>query len=253
MRAGLVTISFRPLSPENIVTLAAGAGLECLEWGGDVHVPSGDAVAAERVGRLTRDAGLAVAAYGSYYRLGESEAKGLAFEAVLESAVALGAPVIRVWAGEKGSADVDAAGRAAVEADAWRIAEVSQRAGVIIGYEFHGGTLTDTIESTTALLDATEHPAIRSLWQPPVKMPPDECLSGLARVMPRLAHVHAFHWVEGFQDRRPLAEGADRWKRYLGAIRTAGKDPDVLLEFLPNDDPSLLGREAATLRAWLAA
>jgi hypothetical protein len=45
-----------------------------------------------------------------------------------------------------------------------------------------------------------------------------------------------------------LAEGRDRWSRYLDRIRMAGLQPDVLLEFLPGDNPDLLASEAATLR-----
>ncbi len=41
-RAGLVSVTFRQLSPEEIVRVAREAGLTVIEWGGDVHVPPGD-------------------------------------------------------------------------------------------------------------------------------------------------------------------------------------------------------------------
>ena len=61
-------------------------------------------VIAREVRGLTEAAGLTVAAYGSYYKAGHSEAAGLPFPQVLDTALALGAPVIRVWAGPAGSA-----------------------------------------------------------------------------------------------------------------------------------------------------
>ncbi|MBD3315040.1 MAG: sugar phosphate isomerase/epimerase, partial [Chitinivibrionales bacterium] len=84
---GLVSITFRRLSPSRIVGCAHGAGLASVEWGGDIHAPPGDLARAREVGSMTREAGLAVAAYGSYYRVGENEGGGLTFESVLETAL----------------------------------------------------------------------------------------------------------------------------------------------------------------------
>jgi len=113
IHSGLVSITFRSLSPLEIIELVLKAGLKGIEWGADVHVPHGDLKRAREVRKLTADAGLSVAACGSYYRVGVSEAQGLAFENVLETAVALKAPTVRVWAGDKGSQDTGS-GRQAV-------------------------------------------------------------------------------------------------------------------------------------------
>ena len=61
-------MTLRQLPVEEVVAVAASAGLAAIEWGADVHVPPGDEAAAERgpVGRAS--AGVAVASYGSYYR-----------------------------------------------------------------------------------------------------------------------------------------------------------------------------------------
>lgn len=251
VKAGLVSVSFRKLSVREVVDLAASSGLSSLEWGGDIHVPHGEIDTAREVARMTGDGGLEVAAYGSYYWLGESEAAGLPFAEVLDTAVALGAPTIRVWAGKKSSAEADAAHREAVGADALRVAAMAEAAGVIVGYEYHANTLTDTAESTRALLAATEHPAIRCLWQPAVGLSLEETLDTLEVVLPRLAHVHAYYWGETGAERFPLSEGRTRWRSYLARIRAAGPDPEVLLEFVPGDDPEVLPREAATLRELL--
>ena len=97
VKTGLVSVTFRQKSVEEIAALTAEAGLSGVEWGGDVHVPPGDREAARRAAQLTRQAGLEVLSYGSYYRCQPGED----FTPVLESALALGAPRIRVWAGTK--------------------------------------------------------------------------------------------------------------------------------------------------------
>ena len=109
LHSGLVSITFRSLTPEQIIDLCVEAKIEGIEWGGDIHVPHGDIETATRVGSLTRAASIATPTYGSYYRVGKSEDDGLAFDQVLASAVALETPAIRVWAGSMDSADADEA------------------------------------------------------------------------------------------------------------------------------------------------
>ena len=39
---GLVSVTFRDKTPAEIVSEVKKAGLDAIEWGGDVHVPHGD-------------------------------------------------------------------------------------------------------------------------------------------------------------------------------------------------------------------
>ncbi|MEI6085887.1 MAG: sugar phosphate isomerase/epimerase [Verrucomicrobiota bacterium] len=231
---GLVSVSFRKLSPTEIIALVKQAGLAGIEWGGDIHVPHGDVARAKDVRQQTLDAGLAVLAYGSYYRL-----DGQNFEAVLASAVALGAPTIRVWAGGLGSAQATAEQRAAVIADSQRIGDLAAKAGIKIAYEFHSNTLTDTDDSAQQLLREVDHPNVYTLWQPFPDRDSASNLVSLRGVLPLLAHVHVYHWTT---ERRPLEEGSENWRKYFQLLDCA-----ALLEFVQNDDPQCFLRDAATL------
>jgi 3-dehydroshikimate dehydratase len=248
---GLVSVTFRSLSPAEIVRIVRESGLRGIEWGGDVHVPHGDLARAGEVARMTRDAGLGAAAYGSYFRLGKSEAEGLSFPRVLETAVALGAPSIRVWAGTKGSADADDAYRRAITEESHRIAAMAAAAGVVVAYEYHGGTLTDTKASTAALLSAVPHPNLMTLWQPAVGIDVDEREAALVDVLPRLLNVHVFQWRDRL--RLPLREGASEWARYLAKVRSTGRDHYALLEFVRNESVEQLREDAVVLREWVEA
>ena len=247
---GLVSVTFRKLTPTEIVTLVRQAELHCIEWWGDIHVPHGDCARAREVGQLTREAGRTVAAYGSYYKLNKSEADGLAFAKVLETAIALGAPTIRVWAGALGSAKADAAYRAAVAADARRIAELAQAAGITVTSEYHGGTLTDTDASAQQFLQETQHANFWTGWQPHSGGTVATNLAGLQAVLPRLTTLHCYHWLNN--DRRPLAEGAVDWRQYFAAVQRSGRTHAALLEFVAGDDPANFLRDAATLRQLVA-
>ena len=131
------------------------------------------------------------------------------------------------------------------------LAELAGSAGITISLEYHGGTLTDTRASARQLLAEMTHPNIGFLWQPVSGETAEESLNRLDDVLPRLHHVHAFHWWPTNAERHPLADGEDRWLRYIEAVRKAGKSTWFLLEFVANDSVGQFQADAATLGRWL--
>jgi hypothetical protein len=251
IRGGLVSVTFRALSPGEIVDLVVQAGLAGIEWGGDVHVPHGDVACAREVYRRTADAGLTVCSYGSYYRAGTNEPP--AFEAVIESALALHAPLVRVWAGRRGSADADAAYWDAVVEDSKQVLDLAQQAGLGVAYEFHNNTLTDTNASALRLLQAVApsgplpepSAGLSSYWQSLDGMDEPTRLEGLRALLPWLSHVHVQ------PDGRPLAESAEVWKPRLEIVRGSGRDHYALIEYFRYDGPEAFLRDAAAYGEWL--
>ncbi|MBM7330523.1 sugar phosphate isomerase/epimerase, partial [Agrobacterium sp. S2] len=63
---GLCSVTFRSLTPQVVIKLAASNGIRAIEWGADVHVPPGDLENARQVAARTAEAGLSVSSYGSY-------------------------------------------------------------------------------------------------------------------------------------------------------------------------------------------
>ncbi len=202
---------------------------------------------ARTVAQMTADAGLAMPTYGSYYRVGHP--KLVSFADVLASAVALAAQTIRVWAGQLGSAQADAAYWDGVVRDSRRIVEMAGEEGIAIAYEFHGNTLTDSAASARRLLEAVDRPSLHSLWQPPKGSTVAENRAGIDAVAPWLSHVHIFSWriEEGQTIRLPLAEYATEWQEYLSRIDALGGERYALLEFVRNDDPAQFLADAETL------
>lgn len=266
--SGLVSISFRNLTPEAIIAEVKNNGLHAIEWGGDIHVPHGDLETAGRVGEMTRDAGLAVACYGSYYPLGpDTDPRGpeTTLDGLAETAAALGAPSVRVWAGRRGSADASAESRERIVADGKALAEVLHRRGIELVLEYHAGTLTDTIESALLFLEQIDHPNCKLLWQPVPYKNLDDNLDALKRVeQAGLAHLHVFHWVLGGpnadghrpNDKRPISEGAADITAYLSGVAGTdgnGKDRYALIEFVRGDTTEQLADDAAALNSIVAS
>ena len=249
---GLVSISFRNESPKTIIDASKAAGLQAIEWGGDVHVPVGDLGTARQVGMATREAGLAVAAYGSYYRLGTAASPAAAFAPVLDTAQSLGAATIRIWAGTSGSAEASQAARDAWAAEARLLAGMADKAGVTLTLECHNGTLTDRWESALAFLRQVNHPHLRMYWQPNQFEDSAYNQRAAQELAPYTQHVHVFQWDA--QRRYPLVQGREEWRIYLDILTRAwkgdGRKHGLLLEFMHDDRLASLPETADELLKW---
>ncbi|TWU36474.1 Xylose isomerase-like TIM barrel [Novipirellula aureliae] len=235
-----------------MIQYARAARLKTIEWHGLNHVVHGDVKAARRIGEATVEAGLGVAAYGSYYVLGESERRGLSFSDVLLSAKALGARMVRVWAGNRSPDEASTRFREQISDEARRIADLAAEAGIQLVFEFHQGSLTQTGESCAALMEAVDHCNARAYWQPAPELDVNQNLDQLRCVLPWLVGLHVFHWKPTDLDRHPLAQGELEWARYLDFAGQHHDSLDVLLEFVKGDSVEQFHKDAATLHRLLA-
>ena len=249
MKSGLLSVTFRNLSTREIISLANRSELQGIEWGGDVHVPPSDTANAIVVGKATRDAGMEVSAYGSYYRLGHEDSGPI--EAVLEVARALETDTVRIWTGKEGSDKASSEYRQRIAQDGRRVAELAAQAGIRIACEWHANTLTDTAASAEELFTAVDHPNFLTFWQPRNLQPTEFSLAEMDTALPRLIGLHVFHWDPVTRDRLPLDQGSSAWKVYLAKASQCG-DLFASLEFVANDDPERMVADAATLREWLS-
>lgn len=244
METGLVSVSFRNLSPQRIVALAKQADLNGIEWGGDVHVPAGDVETARAVRDMTAEAGLQVFAYGSYFRPGEQRAEE--FKPVLVSAKTLGAPVVRVWAGAKWSWRADEAYVQRVIADTQAICDLAAKEDITISYEYHGWTLTDNRFSATEVHREIGRQNMALYWQPNFCLTTEENLLALRMVLPRMRDVHVFNW-DCLGARFPLEEASEFWRTCIETIRRDERKHRLMLEFFRDDSAEQFLRDAQTL------
>ncbi len=242
---GLVSISFRSLSPRELLDAVSNTGLEAVEWGGDVHVPSGKPEIAREVKQLTAERGIVPASYGSYYKIGASPVSD--FDGVLASADALGADIIRTWAYNKGSEEVSDAEYRAVVADARRICDMAKDKTVCL--ECHNWSLTDDYNAALRFIRDVDRENFATYWQPNQFRDTAYNLAAAKALAPLTRSVHVFSW-EG-DTRLPLEAHADRWARYIDVLRTAREDMPFMLEFMHDDRISTLSFAAETLREWL--
>jgi sugar phosphate isomerase/epimerase len=251
-RTGICSITHRQLAIDEIIDLAVKCGLEGIEWGGDVHVPHGEIRLAEDVLDKTLAAGLLCPSYGSYYKVGVSEDEGLRFEDVLDTADALGVPLIRVWASNRNIEDATPEYVASIAAETVRLADLALGRGITLAYEFHRGSLTNTAAGCRQLLEAVDRQYVQTYWQPLPQLSDRDNVAALTGLLPSIRNIHVFHWqatADGHSERRPLAEGRDAWTAYLDALRASDDEHWLYLEFSMNDSTECTIEDAAILRS----
>ncbi|MDF2686996.1 MAG: hypothetical protein K0S55_2179 [Clostridia bacterium] len=231
MKAGLTSISFRNLNVDEIINNTVKAGLDAIEWGGDIHVPHGNVELAEKIRKKTEEKGIVVSSYGSYYRVGVSEKKSDAFKSVLLSAKALNAPCIRVWAGSKELDGCELSDLDDIIKDTYRIAEMAEAEGIFIAFEYHGGTLTATNKSTYLFSKCIPIKNAGFYWQPPVGKDFNYCKEGINFLLKNdiLCNVHVFQWSLSEKNtviRNTLDEGRTVWQDYLNLINKIDIEKD---------------------------
>jgi len=246
--SGLTSITFRDLDSKEIIDLAVKAGLNGIEWGGDIHVPHGNTKIASETRKMTVDAGLDVIAYGSYFFLGDSSRKKLNFKKVLDSAVALHAPVIRVWAGKIASASTDENYRNKIIEETKSIAKLAAEANIDIAFESHLNSLTDTGESSVDILKKIDMENVKSYWQPIPSLSDEENLRKLNLIFPWIKNVHVFHWKNDNSTRLALSAGKEKWEKYFDDFSAIKNDAYAIIEFVKNDSPEEFLADAETLK-----
>ena len=243
MKAGLCSVTFRKLSVQEIIELAKGNRLSCIEWGSDIHVPETNLKNAEAVGKLTRAAGLECPSYGTYFKCREGED----FNNYSLAAEQLGAKTIRVWAGEQDAEQWSQAEYCSFIKRVQSYAELAHTRGQTVAFEFHYGTFNNSAERALQMLQDIGRENVKTYFQPMYWLNVSEeeearaNLKAIEQFKEKIANVHVYRW-RGFE-RFALSEGANDWREYIKAIGNA----NYYLEFVKNDDPLQFQSDSAVL------
>ncbi|MBM0064456.1 sugar phosphate isomerase/epimerase [Bacillus gibsonii] len=246
MKTGMCSVTFREESVDQVIKWTKESGLDGIEWGADIHLIPGDLEQAVDIAVKTQKVGLEVMSYGSYYRAGATQ-HDYPFTSILQTAKKLGAPSIRIWAGEAGSDEVTMSERKQVVEDIQAVATLASEVGIEVHLEYHGGTLTDTSDSAKRLMEEVNHSNVALYWQPAVGLSVEERLATIQDVKPFIRHVHVFHWQE--YDRLALSEGVNDWELYLDQLLLEDQllNQHFLLEFVKDEDPAQFKQDAHIL------
>ena len=239
---GLVSVSFRKHSPEEILKATRNAGLSCIEWGSDVHAPCKDIPKLREIADLQKKYGITCSSYGTYFN---PEIHPLAdLTDYIIAAKILGTNILRIWGGTKRGADMTEEELFSFTDTCQKAAALAKAQDVTLCLECHMRSVTETPDFALTLMEAVNSPHFRMYWQPFQWLDTEGSLTVARTVSPYVEHIHVFNWKGS--GKFPLREGTEAWKRYLSVFKTPRT---LLLEFMPDDRIETLSDEADALRA----
>ena len=230
IKFGVTSLTFKQFTPEQIVEAVKNSSADGIEWGeNENHIPLGDLLRAGEIGELTRSKGLEVFSFGSYYTLGEPIEN---FEITLQTALALGAPIIRIWAGKQSPSLISQQEFDNYIVQAKFMGDIAKKSNVQLCFEYHKGTLTETAVSAKKLVTAIDHSDIGLYWQPNFDYDFDENLAGLKSIIgfvTKNIHIHNYNEDAGYKN---LCEVKSEIVSYLNMICQQNKDFNIIIEFV---------------------
>lgn len=216
IKPGTVSVTFRKKTVREVIDIVKKAGLYAIEWGSDVHVPQGDIALASEVKKMTLDAGIEIPSYGSYYHVTSKDD----FAPFLNSAKALGAKNIRVWAGGTPSAEMSFEDRKYAIENTRKISDMAASEGISISTEYHGNSLTDSVEAAQSYLNEVNHPNFHTYWQQVLALSHDKNLADLKTIYAtgKLTNLHVYQYHVDENGRRQIPITAEEWLPFFKAV-----------------------------------
>ena len=243
MKTGLTSVSFRKLSAEEVIEVAAKAGVDGIEWGSDVHVPPTNTEYAKEIAEKTREKGLEVISYGSYFYLGENND----FAPFIDTAVAMGTKYIRIWGGKKERHELSDEQYEALVEETKKIGKMAAEKGVIVSLEYHQHSITATAVDAAKFASDVDMPSIRLYWQSILNRSLEDNLADFELVAPYLTNVHVFNYVDGKQELLEAGDGIKNWTAYIERIKKVPGERAIMTEFCKGGLPESFIADAAVL------
>lgn len=245
-KTAVASVSFRPYRAEEIIKAAKESGIDAIEWGSDIHAPVGDTKALKKIRDLSKDFGVGVSSYGSYYRLGKDDPKDI--KAYINAAGILGTDCIRIWCAEKASAEIGDTELKKLISDGKAVSRIAKENNITLCLECHPFTLTDDYKASLNFIESVDSPNLKMYWQPNQFKSEKYNLLSAKALAPVTENLHVFHWDSEYK-KYPLCEGTYIWEKYLSFFKE--KDHNLILEFMHDDRLKTLKSTAETLREFI--
>ncbi len=249
---GLTSVTFRALNYKEIIEYCKTCGLSCIEWGSDIHVPQTDPENAKAVKAACDSAGISVCSYGSYYTLCSYGNYEEVFQDYLDTAVILGAPLIRLWAGSLSYAKADTAYYERAVEETRRICDMAMEHSIILAFEFHNGTLSDTGEHALQLFRDISKDNFGMYFQYSLQASFKENYDFLSKMLPYLNMVHVGFCTKDYKHLYlDEAEAKEYWTTVVSRLQKSKLKLNLLFEFLQDTSLDGLRRQTCAMRSIL--
>ena len=142
-RLGLCSVTFRKKSAAEVIEIAKRAGVEYIEWGGDIHVTSRED--ARLVKSVCDNENIKISSYGSYFNCIDYDERK--WTEVCEIAQRLGAPCVRVWLGRKNSEVTNEKEYRKLCENTGKMCDIAKKYSLVVSPECHDNTFNNNTDA----------------------------------------------------------------------------------------------------------
>jgi hypothetical protein len=258
VRLGLCSGAYINRDARGVIGAAVAARLDAIEWAADAHIGIGDHKAAERLMMETLSAGLTTASYATLYRVGPDDGELGRFDALLETASILHAPIMRLYAwGNSVDADDSAGSRykafSARVSQFQRLGDRAAAKGITLCMSMGRGDCLERYARAIRLVGAIDHEFVKMTWEDLPGATAEDATSALVRLGRHAALIIARCAAK---DGKPLPLVPEDWKARIQSFKRCEGDHKmskfVLLGASRPEDPAgdlSLAADAAALRS----
>ena len=243
MELGLVSATFKDRPYTEVISIACNAGLSCIEWSENHHVPATDINKAKEIAEYSSQNGIKVLGYGSYFKLGCN----MDIMPSLNNAKAMGAKFVRIWGGTKEPSQIDDSERLALLEEIKSVCKLAKEKGLEIVFEWHRKTITQELDYALSFISDENCSNLKCLWQTNPDISESQRYKEISELVSKdiLTYVHVFHW-DDMGKRRPFNEGIEEWEKLLAVSKNSCEA--YMLEFVLNNTEEQFYEDAKFLK-----
>jgi hypothetical protein len=229
IRLGLCSGAYITRDARGVIAAALAARLEAIEWAADVHIGIGDAHAAEAIMMATLSAGLTIASYATLYRVGSEDEDPVHFDALLELASIIHAPIMRLyaWGNSIPPGDGTEGGAKAFASRVSQFRCLGDRAakkGITLCLSMGRGDCLERYTRAARLAEAIDHDFVRLAWEDLPGATAAEATLALEKVG-RFAALLIARCAARDGRPRPLVQ--DEWRARIQSFKHREQDPKM--------------------------
>lgn len=229
-KIGLASVTFRQKTIEEIVALCEEAGVDCIEWGSDIHVRTAED--AKKAKTLCDKAGIEISSYGSYFRVGSGKSEE--WLTLCENAKIMGARSIRAWLGEKDSEKTSDREYKMLLEDAEKICTIAESYGLLVCPECHDYTFNNNTEAFLKIRSELNKPNFRTYFQSRYfRMEYD--LDRIEKTYEFIENVHVSYFDQ-MREQESKIKDAAYLDKLLEKLKEKHFSGAVILEFCKSDE-----------------
>ena len=241
MKTGMTSNTFKEKTIEEVIKIAKKAEIDGIEWGvTGKHITDDSSI--EEIKKLSEEYGIEIFSMGSYCCMEDYEH----CIKTVSMAKLLGAPIIRVWAGEKSPEECDNEYFELIAENTRKMAGEAKKYGMTISFEYHNHSLTETPESTIKLIKAVGRENVKVHWQPTRSLGTEKNKAELYAVSPYLSGIFHIHNYSPETKYSLIEEIKDSIKIYFEEYKDT--DSCVLVEFTKNAEEENFYKDVKTLK-----